>query len=193
MPDMTDTPRSSSLPADGPAPGGPGALLAPPSEVAWPTGWVHRPVQASDLASLHELESRAFPFPWTLGNLRDALNCGYRMELLQDGQGQLKGHMVVMPGVDELHLLDVAVAPECQGQGLGRAWMQRLRECAIHAAAAQVWLEVRRSNAPALKLYERTGFAHQGVRKGYYPAAGGREDALVMSWAIDNPPQEQAT
>lgn len=190
---MTDTPRPASLPVDTHALGGPAALLAPASDVTWPKGWVHRPVQASDLADLHELESRAFPFPWTLGNLRDALSCGYRMELLQDGQGQLKGHMVVMPGVDELHLLDVAVAPECQGQGLGRAWMQRLRECAIHAAAAQVWLEVRRSNAPALKLYERTGFVHQGVRKGYYPAAGGREDALVMSWTLAAPTAQEPT
>lgn len=159
-------------------------LDAPPSAVPWPAGWVHRAVREADLPALHALETRAFPFPWTLGNLSDALRSGYRMELLQDAQGGLQGHMVVMDGVDELHLLDVAVAPEQQGRGLGRGWMRRLAECARHAAAQQVWLEVRRSNLPALRLYERTGFVHQGVRKGYYPAPGGREDALVMSWTV---------
>ena len=105
----------------------------------------------------------------------------------EDEAGQILGYAYASPHrTREAYAssVDVAiyVADHAQGQGLGRAWMQRLRECAIHAAAAQVWLEVRRSNAPALKLYERTGFAHQGVRKGYYAEVN--EDALVM-WAHD--------
>jgi ribosomal-protein-alanine N-acetyltransferase len=93
--------------------------------------------------------------------------------------GALWGYYVAMGGVEEMHLLNITVAPSRQGQGLARGcwttWTGRPT-----AGALQLWLEVRESNARARHVYERNGFVAVGRRKAYYPAAQGREDAVVM-------------
>jgi ribosomal-protein-alanine N-acetyltransferase len=90
------------------------------------------------------------------------------------------GYFVAMPGVDELHLLNITVAPAWQGQGHGQALLDVVMAQARARQLALLWLEVRQSNQRARALYRRRGFAEVGQRKGYYPAAGGREDAVVM-------------
>jgi [ribosomal protein S18]-alanine N-acetyltransferase len=91
-----------------------------------------------------------------------------------------------MPGVDELHLLNLTVAPAHQGQGHARALLAHLAEAARARKAVQIWLEVRESNERARRLYERWGFESIGQRKGYYPAPHGqREHAVVMRWLLD--------
>ena len=127
------------------------------------------------------VEQRAYSHPWTRGNFQDALVHGYRTELLLGGD-QLLGYFVAMPGVDEVHLLNLTVAPEFQRQGWAQVLLDALQLWARSRNAQWLWLEVRKSNLRAQSVYEACGFRRVGERKRYYPAEGGaREDALVMS------------
>ncbi len=152
-----------------------------------------RPMTEADLAAVATLASQASAFPWSEGNFRDSLRSGYFAVCLVDEEHEdgtpeaLRGFMVVMDGVAETHLLDIAVAPGHQGQGLARLMLDALVSRSIGQGAEQVWLEVRPSNTRACALYELYGFETVGLRKGYYPAAAGREDARVMRLALPAP------
>lgn len=144
------------------------------------------PITISRLDAVLAIEQAAYPFPWTRGNFIDSLAAGYFTELWLDPVGQIVGYCVAMAGVDEMHLLNLTVAPALQGRGHGRAMLDVLvAECRRRQAQA-LWLEVRAGNTRARVLYERYGFVEVGVRRGYYPAPQGqREDAIVMSLSID--------
>lgn len=144
-----------------------------------------RPMTVSDLDRVMAIEVSAYPFPWSRGHFTDSLAAGYVAELRVAGR-ELLGYSIAMPGVDELHLLNLTVAPAHQGQGHARALLAQLAESARARQAAQIWLEVRESNERARRLYERWGFESIGLRKGYYPAPHGqREHAVVMRWVLD--------
>jgi ribosomal-protein-alanine N-acetyltransferase len=93
---------------------------------------------------------------------------------------ELVGYGVVMIGVQEAHLLNLSVRREWQRRGLGRQLLEHFLEVALEAGARRMFLEVRPSNAAARALYAARGFQEIAVRRGYYPAAGGREDAILM-------------
>ncbi len=142
------------------------------------------PLTVADLSRVLAVEQRAYPFPWTRGNFIDSLAAGHVAQMLVDGD-TLLAYFVAMPGVAELHLLNLTVAPECQGQGHARLLLEVLRSCARDRACASIWLEVRSSNARAQSVYLVNGFERQGLRRGYYPAAAGqREDAVVMHLVV---------
>ena len=90
-------------------------------------------------------------------------------------------YAVVQAVLDEAHLLKVCAAPAWQGQGVGRGMLQSVMQQCLERDMTRMLLEVRASNIPALGLYRSLGFQQDGVRKGYYPASGGREDAVLMS------------
>jgi ribosomal-protein-alanine N-acetyltransferase len=140
-----------------------------------------RPMTVADLDRVMEIEARAYSFPWTRGNLIDSLAAGYIAKLLLDPSGELVGYFVAMPGVDELHLLNLTVAPERQGLGHGRTLLAAVEAGARERGLGTLWLEVRASNERAQQMYRTRGFVQSGVRRGYYPAPGTRrEDAVVM-------------
>ena len=145
------------------------------------------PMTAADLDTVMTLETAVYPFPWTRGNFIDSLAAGYVAQLLQDGRDErLLGYFVALAGVDEMHLLNITVAPAHRRQGHARRMMDALIERSRAARAHRIWLEVRVSNDVALAVYQRWGFREQGMRPGYYPAAHGRrENAVVMSLDID--------
>ena len=146
-----------------------------------------RAMTAGDLERVLAVEVRAYSFPWTRGNFIDSLAAGYLAELLVDDTGALVGYVVAMPGVDELHLLNLTVAPEWQRQGHARTLLDALERHCREYALPTLWLEVRASNDRARHVYRRRGFQEVGLRRGYYPAArGAREDAIVMR--LDVPP-----
>lgn len=145
---------------------------------------VRRPMGVRDVDAVAAVEATAYGFPWSRGNFVDSLAAGYLAEVLDGGDEGLLGYFVAMPGVDELHLLNITVAPAWQGRGLGSALLDAVRQHAADRGLAQLWLEVREGNHRARALYRRCGFAEVGLRRGYYPAAGGREDAVVMSLAL---------
>ena len=104
----------------------------------------------------------------------------------QAGGETLIGYFVAMKGVDEVHLLNITVAPAFQGQGWAPLMLEALSGWSRGQNAQWLWLEVRASNLRALAIYERQGFRRVGVRKGYYPAEGNaREDAVVMSLRLN--------
>lgn len=142
---------------------------------------VVRDMRAADLDAVLSVEAKAYAFPWTRGNFIDSLAAGYHIELLVDASDSLLGYYVAMSGPDEMHLLNLTVAPSQQGRGHARRLLARLVErCHAHAAQA-LWLEVRESNQRARELYRRQGFVEEGLRRNYYPAPQGRrEDAVVM-------------
>lgn len=148
-----------------------------------------RPMTLDDIAEVRQMEGPACLHPvhaWSEDNYRSSLRSGYWMRVACSPQGRIVGVCVAMFGVDELHLLNIAVAREAQGQGLAR-WMlaQLITLCQAHALAS-IWLEVRPSNTPARALYLAQGYVDVGVRKAYYPAPEGREDALVMKREVDH-------
>jgi len=152
------------------------AVLVPRVEMA--------PLGDPDIDEMAAIEKGVFPYPWTRGNFVDSLASGYSAWGCRVA-GELVGYFVLMIAVDEAHLLNISVLGKRQRMGFGT----RLLECAMSAArragASSVLLEVRPSNASALALYRRSGFRQIGLRRGYYPAAEGREDALVLRRELD--------
>lgn len=145
-----------------------------------------RPVALGDLGALMAIEATAYAFPWSRGNFVDSLAAGYWMQALCTAEDEWLGYLVAMSAPGELHLLNLTVAPVHQGLGHGRFLLDALCRRAREQGTAQLWLEVRESNSRALQLYLRYGFRVIGSRRGYYPAADGRrEDATVMSLALD--------
>ena len=139
------------------------------------------PLTEERLDDVVAVERAAYDHPWTRGNFVDSLHSGYQAQVL-GANGVLLGYFVAMKGVDEVHLLNLTVAPDYQRQGWGRVMLDALALWARGQGAQWLWLEVRISNARALLMYERHGFRRVGERKNYYPAAHGqREDAVVMS------------
>jgi [ribosomal protein S18]-alanine N-acetyltransferase len=140
-----------------------------------------QPLSLARLDEVVAVERTAYDHPWTRGNFQDSLRSGYQAQVLE-ANGVLLGYFVAMKGVDEVHLLNLTVAPDYQRQGWGRVMLDALALWGRGQGAQWLWLEVRVSNVRALAMYERHGFRRVGERKNYYPAATGqREDAVVMS------------
>lgn len=137
------------------------------------------PMAAGDLDAVAALEAQLQAFPWTRGNFADSLQAGHSVWVVRIG-GELVGFSVVMAVLDEAHLLNIGIAPRHQGQGFGARLLRNAMECARLGGANKMFLEVRPSNARAVELYQHFGFRRIGLRKGYYPALGGREDALIF-------------
>ena len=138
------------------------------------------------LDAVMAIEAAAYEFPWSRGNFIDSIAAGYAAEVLIDAQGATLGYFVAMGGVDEMHLLNITVAPAMQRLGHARRMLDALIALCRHDRARQLWLEVRESNANARAIYTHLGFVQMGVRKGYYPAPfGRREHAIVMSLDLE--------
>lgn len=142
-----------------------------------------RPLEAVDLDGLMAIERRAYSHPWTETIFRDCLRSGYICWALVQ-QDELIGYAVTSLAVGEYHVLNLTVRPESQGRGYGRFLLRGLLEWAQKHDAQNAFLEVRPSNQAAFNLYLSEGFNEVGVRKAYYPAHRGREDALVMAKAL---------
>ena len=136
-------------------------------------------MQPADLGEVVAIENAAYEFPWTLGNFRDSLGPGYESRVYREG-GAMTGYFVLMIGVGEAHLLNLCVAPERQRCGAGRYLLDQALAIARARGAQKFFLEVRPSNRAARLLYAGAGFCEIGKRRDYYPAHGGREDALVL-------------
>lgn len=142
-----------------------------------------RPMDAEDINAIMEIEPVIYPYPWSRGNFSDSLNAGYSCWVLEENQC-LIGYGVLMVVLDEAHLLNLSIAEEYQGRGLGRRLLEHMMQIGRKHGAANMFLEVRPSNLPALGLYESAGFNEMAIRRGYYPAKNGREDAILMGLAL---------
>lgn len=140
-----------------------------------------RSMQLADLPRVMAIEEVAHSYPWTWTMMQDCIKAGYGCHLLLQGP-QLLGFAILSQVLDELHLLNLCVAPQHQRKGLGRFLLCHLLQEGRAAKMNTVFLEVRPSNQAARKLYQQTGFCEVGYRKDYYPGGlKGRESALVMA------------
>ena len=139
------------------------------------------PMTEADLDEVAAIEKLAYEFPWSRGNFQDSLRNGYYGVCLRHVTGTLIGYCVLMPVVDEMHLLNLCVAPSAQRAGAGLTLLREAVRITRTEKLEGVLLEVRPSNPRAIQLYERFGFTAIGRRKNYYPARHrSREDAIVM-------------
>lgn len=142
-------------------------------------------MEAGDIEDVVRVENDAYPFPWTRGNFLDSLASGYAAWVARENDGRLAGYFLLMQAVDDVHLLNITVRPDLQGQGIGRQLLDKVCALATGAGIGTVLLEVRPSNLHAHAVYRHAGFREIGRRKNYYPAAGQtREDAIVMRLEI---------
>ena len=139
-----------------------------------------RDMQEADVSAILAIECVAYEFPWTEGVLRDCFKFGYLCKVYESADGII-GYGVISIGAGECHLLNICIVPAQQQRGHGTRLVTLLLQAARAAHARSALLEVRSSNRAAFQLYHKLGFNEIGVRKGYYPARAGREDALVLA------------
>jgi len=145
-----------------------------------------RAMRVEDLDQVASIEISAYEYPWTHGIFRDCLRAGYNCWVLAHGI-EVIAYGVLTVAAGEAHVLNVCVAQDHQSTGHGKRLMQRLIDLARWHRAERIFLEVRPSNARAIKLYDQLGFNEIGKRPNYYPAKRGREDAIVMAMELLEP------
>lgn len=142
------------------------------------------PLDESMLEQVMPIEQTVYSHPWTRGNFVDSLRGGYQAQVLKGGDTVL-GYFVAMLAVDEVHLLNLSVAPGFQRQGWARVLLDGLAIWARGQGAHWLWLEVRVSNERARHVYAQHGFRQVGLRRNYYPlSTTQREDAVIMSLSL---------
>jgi len=139
----------------------------------------YRPMRMSDLDRVSEIEQCVYAYPWTYGNFADSLGAGYVCTVLEH-DGAVVGYGILTVALGESHLLNISIDAPWQGRGLGRALLLHHIDLARARGARMLLLEVRPSNVVAKALYESLAFERIAVRRGYYPAPEGREDALLL-------------
>lgn len=132
----------------------------------------------SHLDAIMEIEMEAYPEPWTTGMFRDEMRSKRSYFYVSFHEGKLVGYSGFWLVLDEAHITSVTVAAEHRGAGYGREQLMHLLGVGEEKEVRSYTLEVRKSNAPARKLYESAGFHPVGLREGYY--ASNQEDAVVM-------------
>ena len=138
-----------------------------------------RPMMEIDLPEVAAIEQQSYAFPWSENIFRDCLRVGYICRAL-DLAGQIIGYAVMSLGAGEAHILNVCVRDDYRSVGFGRRLLEHLLERAAAAGVSEAFLEVRPSNLAAIRLYQKIGFEQIGIRRGYYQAPDGREDAIVL-------------
>jgi len=137
-----------------------------------------------DVDEVQRIEMQVHSHPWTRGNFTDSLASGYICKVYAVAN-EIVGYAVMMPALDEVQLLDIGIAKTMQRTGLGKKLLQDMLMLARNQKFIRMLLEVRSSNAAAIALYRKVGFTDIGLRRGYYPAAHGREDAIVMEYKLE--------
>lgn len=142
-----------------------------------------RPMARADIPAVIAIEQASYPFSWSEGIFRDCLRAGYVCRIAEF-RGELAAYAVMSTGAGEAHVLNVCVRLDFRDQGIGRFMMHWLIDHARVEHVGDIFLEVRPSNPAAIHLYESIGFVRVGLRKGYYQASRGREDALVYKLTL---------
>jgi ribosomal-protein-alanine N-acetyltransferase len=148
-------------------------LLKPVPEIAI------RAMAEADLPAVVAVERASYQFPWSEGIFRDCLRVGYTCRVVELA-GEIIGHAILSVGAGEAHILNLCVREEFRCRGVGRRLLEHLLERGRVAGMAEAFLEVRPTNTAAIRLYQSMGFRQVGLRRGYYQAVGGREDAAVL-------------
>jgi ribosomal-protein-alanine N-acetyltransferase len=135
-------------------------------------------MQAADLDAVVAVEAAIYSHPWTRGNFADSLRAQYDCWVWRI-EGELVGYCILFAAAGEAHLLNLSIAAPYQRRGYGSALLGRVITLVREAGERSLFLEVRPSNEGAQRLYQRFGFRRVALRRDYYPAHPGREDALI--------------
>jgi ribosomal-protein-alanine N-acetyltransferase len=149
-----------------------------------------RPMLPDDVPAVAALERDSYPYPWSEGIFRDCLRVGYLCRTVMLGD-ELVGYGILSCGAGEAHVLNICVRETLRFRGIGRQLLEYLLNAAVEAGAAEAFLEVRPSNLSAIRLYQSMGFQQIGLRRGYYQAKQGREDAAVFKLQLTDRPDKQ--
>ncbi len=138
----------------------------------------------ADVPEVAALEAGCFRNPWTEDGFREMLARTYTLYLLvrDSTTDQLLAYCGLVQSLDEADIVNVAVAKGVRGRGIGMAMLQELMKQGRARGVLRFTLEVRKSNAPALHLYEKLGFSRAGIRSNFYENPV--EDAVIM-WTKD--------
>jgi [ribosomal protein S18]-alanine N-acetyltransferase len=147
---------------------------------------VVRPMRATDVADVVAIERASYQFPWSDGIFRDCLRVGYVCRVITVSR-QVMAYGVMSFGAGEAHILNLCVAEEYRCRGVGKRMLASLIERATVAGMSEAFLEVRPTNTAAIRLYLSVGFEQAGMRRGYYQAVSGREDAAVLKRVLRAP------
>ena len=142
-----------------------------------------RPMRAGDVADVVAIERSSYQFPWSEGIFRDCLRVGYVCRVVTVTR-HVMAYGVMSLGAGEAHILNLCVGEPFRCRGVGKRLLGSLIERATLAGMSEAFLEVRPSNTAAIRLYQSLGFAQVGMRRGYYQATNGREDAAVLKRAL---------
>jgi [ribosomal protein S18]-alanine N-acetyltransferase len=148
-------------------------MLQPAADIAI------RPMTEADVVGVVALERASYQFPWSEGIFRDCLRVGYICRVVTSGN-RLIGYGVMSVGAGEAHILNLCIDTGFRCQGIGKRMLEYLLDRGAAAGMSEAFLEVRPSNTAAIRLYLSVGFDQVGMRRGYYQAVGGREDAAVL-------------
>ena len=138
-----------------------------------------RPMHELDVPVVVAIERAAYQFPWSEGIFRDCLRVGYVCRVIAV-DGETVGYGIMSIGAGEAHILNVCIQDQYRCRGLARRMLLYLLDRARGAGMNEAFLEVRPSNTAAARLYHSLGFEQVGIRRGYYQATVGREDAAVL-------------
>jgi len=143
-----------------------------------------RPMIENDLDDVLVIEGLVYNFPWSRTIFMDCLRVGYCSWILQTRDIEIDAYGIMSVAVGECHILNLCVHPSSQRMGLGSNLLHHLLEVARKHNANVAFLEVRPSNNAARYLYTNAGFNEVGLRRDYYPATSGREDAIILARSI---------
>lgn len=143
-----------------------------------------RRMSEDDVPAVAETERSGYAYPWSEGIFNDCLRAGYVCRVAEV-DGIFVGYGILSVGAGEAHILNLCIRPEYRCRGMGGKMLAHLIELARSGGAADLFLEVRPSNVGAVRLYQSAGFQQVGIRRGYYQAENGREDAVVMRLALN--------
>src|SRR5580658_11355307 len=142
-----------------------------------------RSMRDGDVPDVVAIERASYQFPWSEGIFRDCLRVGYTCRVATSAN-RLIGYGVMSVGAGEAHILNLCIDEGFRCQGIGKRMLEYLLDKGAAAGMSEAFLEVRPSNTAAIRLYLSLGFDQVGMRKGYYQAVGGREDAAVLKLAL---------
>ncbi|MGB2708234.1 MAG: ribosomal protein S18-alanine N-acetyltransferase [Pseudoalteromonas nigrifaciens] len=144
-------------------------------------------VDATAIPQLMAIEAACHSHPWTLNTMSSCIGGRYFNLAAFNGDTMVGFYIGEKAGPD-FTLMDICVAPSEQGKGIAKQLLNQFIEYGEQQNAENLFLEVRESNTPAIKLYENAGFIEMSVRKNYYPsdnpAKNGFEDAILMGMAL---------
>lgn len=142
------------------------------------------PMGLADIDAVCQIEKKSHSHPWSEKLFLSNFGTRYFNHLLIENETleneKILGYFVASSVAGEVTLMNIAIAPEKQGQGGGHFLLQFLLDYARENNQQEIWLEVRASNHNAINLYQKLGFVEVDIRKAYYPCESGREDAVIM-------------